>query len=65
MSEVGRTAWLAKSQADLIDARESVARALAQREQQVAAAHAEGWTIYRISKVLGITQGAVRRILGL
>ena len=65
MSETARVAWLAKSQADVGEARAALARAITAREKTVREAHADGMTIYRIAKTLGVTQGAVRKMLGL
>ena len=61
-------AWgqsLADVQASVEDARDALRAARDARASVVAAAHREGLTIYAIAKHLGVTQNAVRRMLGL
>ena len=65
MSTEANIDWLAKAQHDVGEARAILARALTAREGAVRKAHADGFTIYRIAKTLGLTQGAVRKMLGL
>lgn len=60
--------WVESLQDDqrgVLDARRDLDDAMAHRDDQVQSAHADGMTIYRIAKTLGVTQGAVRRMLGL
>lgn len=62
------TRWpeaLGAAQAGVEEARRVLGEAILTREATVAGAHAAGLTIYRIAKVLGVTQGAVRKMLGL
>lgn len=65
MGTVATVAWLGKTQYDVTEARAALARAITARAQTVRKAHDEGMTIYAIAKHLGLTQGAVRRMLGL
>lgn len=56
---------LAKAQADVDEARDALQAARDTRDSIVAGAHAYGETIYGIAKALGVTQNAVRKMLGL
>lgn len=60
-----RTTALAAAQSGVEEARRVLDAAMDSRANTVAAAHAAGMTIYRIAKTLGVTQGAVRKMLGL
>lgn len=59
------SAILATAQANVDTAHEALVKARADRASIVATAHASGETIYGMAKALGLTQGAVRKILGL
>lgn len=65
MSNEANIAWLGKAAYDVDMAREQLARSIAARKVTVRKAHDEGMTIYRIAQVLGVTQGAVRKMLDL
>lgn len=65
MGSVATVAWLAKAQYDVTEARAALACAITARAETVRKAHTEGMTIYAIAKHLGLTQGAVRKMLGL
>lgn len=58
-------AALTKAHADVDEARESLARARLARASVVATAHASGESIYGIAQALGVSQNAVRKMLGL
>ena len=55
---------LARTQRQVLEARAELARAVARRDAAVVAAHDAGETIYGIAKRLGVSQAAVRKMLG-
>lgn len=59
------TPSLKAAQAAVDAAAADLVRARARRAKTVAAARAEGLTIYAAAATLGVTEGAVRRMLGL
>lgn len=61
-------AWreaLVQAQSDVDEARDALRAARDARASVVAGAHRYGESVYGIAKALGVTQGAVRKILGL
>lgn len=63
-----QTRWpeaLGAAQAGVEEVRRVLDEAMRERASVVSEAHAAGLTIYRIAQVLGVTQGAVRKMLGL
>ena len=60
----GRAEYLVMAQQRVEKARAELARAVARRDAAVVGAHDAGETIYGIAKRLGVSQAAVRKMLG-
>lgn len=56
---------LSEAQQRVDAARDVLARQRLARDATIASARADGETIYGIAKALGLSQGAVRKVLGL